>query len=172
MTPYQRHCKRWKECKRCLLCRERKRVVLARGKIPADVLFVGEAPGASEDVLGKPFIGPAGKLLDRIIEHGIDGQADYALTNLVACIPKEQGNKMGEPPEAAIEACRPRLKAFIRLCEPKVVVAVGKLAKTHLGDLADVSIVHPAAILRMDPAQKGLAIHRCVVTIADAIVDL
>lgn len=168
-------------------------MVLARGKIPADILFVGEAPGASEDVIGRPFVGPAGKLLDKIIKKGLDGQVDYALTNLVACIPKEQGSKIGEPPDAAIEACAPRLKAFVRLCRPKVLVLVGKLAKQAICGEAQfysgteaaylpwmmrgeylkfVDIVHPAAILRMDPAQKGLAIHRCVVTIADVIVDL
>lgn len=171
-----RHCQKWKNCKRCLLCKKRNRVVLARGMVPAPVLFVGEAPGASEDVLGKPFCGPAGKLLDQIIERAIDAQYDYALTNLVACIPiGADGNKMQEPPEEAIEACKSRLKEFVEMCKPKLIVDVGKLAAKwgpakHGVD--SIQIIHPAAILRMDVSQRGLAIQRSIVTISDAVDEL
>ncbi len=178
MTPYQKHKKRWSNCKKCELHQHRKRVVLARGKIPCDVLFVGEAPGASEDVLGRPFVGPAGKLLDQIIERSLNGQWNYALTNLVACIPlDENGRKIGEPPLKCIKACALRLVDFCSLCKPRLVVAVGKLAKNEIHELffseevADwVSITHPAAILRMDISQRGLAVRRCIVTISDAVV--
>ncbi len=180
MTPYQRHKKQWSNCKGCLLYKHRKRVVLARGKIPAEILFIGEAPGASEDVLGRPFVGPAGKLLDRIIDRAIDGQHDYALTNLVACIPKEDGKKAGEPPEEAIEACASRLLEFSKICDPLVTICVGRLAAKWVpGILTEenitevfVEIIHPAAILRMDVSQQGLAVQRAIVTIEDAVVDL
>lgn len=178
MTLYQKHCKRWKECKRCLLCKRRKRVVLARGMVPAPVLFCGEAPGDSENLLpgNRPFVGPAGKLLDRIIERAIDGQYDYALTNLVACIPiGADGNKLQEPPAEAIEACAPRLREFMKLSKFRVLVRVGKLATKWLPNQADrmsIDIIHPAAILRMDASQKGLAIQRSIVTISDAVDEL
>ncbi len=176
MTPYQKHKKRWVNCKKCDLHKRRKRVVLARGKIPADILFIGEAPGASEDVLGKPFVGPAGKLLDQIIERSLDGHWDYALTNLVACIPlDENGRKMGEPSEEYIEACRPRLDEFVALCKPKAIIRVGKLADKWtpiVSGCHEASILHPAAILRMDLSQRGLAVRRCIVTISDAVDNL
>lgn len=187
MTSYQKHKKRWSSCKKCDLYYHRKHVVLTRGKVPADVLFIGEAPGASEDVLGVPFVGPAGKLLDRIIERSLDGQWDYALTNLVACIPLDEGGrKAGEPSEECIEACAPRLQEFIGLCKPRLVIAVGRLAekklthykkweigmlsRTHPLDLID--IIHPAAILRMDISQRGLAVQRSIVVISDAVDEL
>lgn len=179
-TPYQRHKFKWSKCQKCVLHETRRKVVLARGKLPAAILFIGEAPGASEDVIGKPFVGPAGKLLDRIIERGIDGQYDYVLTNLVACIPKgEDGNKMGEPSKRCILACLPRLKEFIELCKPRVIVSVGRLAgyfvPNYFGyDDADLfaKITHPAAILRMDVSRKGLAIKRCVITLEDVVENL
>lgn len=170
MTLFQSHCERWRNCQACLLCRSRNRVVLARGKIPAEVLFVGEAPGDSEDVVGKPFVGPAGRLLDYIVNRALDGQHDYAMTNLVCCIPKDSGNSKGEPPKEAILTCKPRLTEFIDICSSKVVIAVGLLAQRHLpAEILTASILHPAAILRMDVSQQSLAIKRCIVTVEDAV---
>ena len=173
MTPWQKHRAKWKNCMQCPLHKTRSRIVLARGRVPCDVLFIGEAPGLSEDALGIPFCGPAGHLLNGVIDIALDGQYDYALTNLVACIPKEEsgGGKLGDPPEASIIACAPRLVEFINLCRPKVVVRVGKLAEKYVESPRKgqvVSIVHPAAILRMDVGQQGLAIKRCIVTLEEA----
>ena len=179
LTLWQSHVEKWKECTRCSLCKTRKHVVLARGKVPADVLIVGEAPGVSEDVLGRPFVGPAGKLLDEIVERALDGQYDYALTNLVACIPLgEDGSKTGEPPEESIEACRPRLRELFQIARPRLTVLVGKLATKHAKpsvylkkEALCCDIIHPAAILRMDVSQQGLAMQRCVATIEAALDD-
>ena len=166
------HKQKWKGCKQCVLHERRKKVVLARGTIPCEVLLVGEAPGDSEDVRGLPFWGPAGSLLDRIIEKAWDGKVSYALTNLVGCIPKgEDGRKAGEPEEECIKACRERLEEFIDLCRHQQIVAVGKLAASHLIDRADAEMIHPAAILRMDNSQKGLAYHRCIAVLEDVIVS-
>ncbi len=177
MTPYQKHRKKWEGCTRCDLCNRRNNVVLARGKVPAEILFIGEAPGVSEnaDSRRRPFHGPAGKLLDRILRQAIDGQYDYALTNLVACIPLDsEGIKTAEPSAECIEACRPRLLEFANLVKPNLVVLVGKLAAKHyndlLGSVRTISIIHPAAILRMDLPQKNLAVHRATVVLSDAIV--
>jgi uracil-DNA glycosylase len=167
LSSYGRHKARWINCTRCSLCEKRNKVCLARGTIPCDVLFLGEAPGVSEDVLGSPFVGPAGHLLDRIIEESIPDEVDYALTNLVACIPKDEDNdKVGEPPEEAINACAPRLKEFVRICRPNRVILVGTLAHKHFKeDVPTVKILHPAAILRLDVSQRGLAIQRSIVAI-------
>lgn len=170
-TPYQRHALRWRGCQQCLLGRQRRRVCLLRGTVPCRVLFIGEAPGASEDVLGKPFVGPAGHLLDSIIHRAGLRPGQYALTNLVACYPrKAKAEGVNEPPPDAVKACRPRVEELRAICQPTLVVAVGKLAAKHQAH--DLELIHPAAILRLDVSQKGLAIQRCVVSLANAVEDL
>jgi len=166
--------------------------VLARGIIPADVLFVGEAPGASEDVVGVPFVGPAGKLLDKIVNSArelgdSDNRLAYAFSNLLACVPKDKsGEKIhdgGKIPVECINACAPRLNEFVQLCQPRLIVLVGALAKKHIygqaqfdcdwiDELHFCEIIHPASILRMDISQKGLAVQRCVVIVSDALEAL
>lgn len=178
MTPYQKHKQKWCNCQKCELHRRRHRVVLGRGALPAKVLFVGEAPGASEDVIGKPFVGPAGKLLDHVIrEAAFPAATSYAITNLVACIPlDEEGEKTAEPPKDCVKTCAVRLGEFAGLCCPSLVVYVGKLSAKHgpktLGNVRSVKLIHPAAILRMDVSQKGLAIQRSIVTLRDAAEEL
>lgn len=179
-TPYSEFVQKWQNCKECEYCSQKRNIVLARGQIPCDVLLVGEAPGASEDVLGAPFIGPAGKLLDQMLEKSGLDEFRLLFTNLVCCIPKdEDGSKMGEPTEKTIKACSERLREFVMLSKPKVVIAVGNLAKKWLPKLLreqdfedSTSIIHPAAILRMDGSQQGLAIQRTVVAFRDVAEDL
>lgn len=189
---FAHHKERWGSCQLCELARGRNKIVLLRGRVPAPVLFCGEAPGQSENVLGRPFAGPAGRLLDQIIDRaGLTAQS-YALTNLVACIPLDDDHsKLGQPSATCIKACAPRLADVVQLVRPRLVVWVGKLAakwgpvtaflpvplrtKSYFHDKdkrskrpIQVEIIHPAAILRMDISQQGLAVQRCVVTIADA----
>ena len=177
-TRYQAHRQRWEDCTACPLHRGRTQVVLARGHLPADVLFLGEAPGASEDILGRPFVGPAGKLLDDITSTALPSHITTAYTNLVACIPRdEQATKIAEPPKQAIQACHPRLTELVQLCGPQLVVCVGALATKYMADegLDDctvISIIHPAAILRMDISQRGLARQRVMVALEDAATEL
>lgn len=186
MTPLQKHISKWQKCQACEAYDQRKKVVLCKGKIPCDVLFIGEAPGESEDTLGIPFIGPAGHLLDRIIYEAISGteledehglpKVRIAFTNIVACIPREvDGDKSREPSKNSIKACSKRLVEFIGLCQPKLIVCVGKLSEKWTPDLygADrISIVHPAAILRADISQRGLAIQHCIIALRDALEEL
>lgn len=151
---YQLHVDKWKDCNLCSLCETRNKIVLARGQISADVLFVGEAPGASENVLGRPFVGPAGKLLDEITAEALKGlgktvdtggfdsqgrplmdwaslELRIAFTNLVACIPLgEEGKKTAEPSKESILACQPRLREIVEICKPRLLVTVGKLSDT------------------------------------------
>ena len=183
MTKYELHIQRWGKGCGASICCEANRIVLARGKIPCDILFIGEAPGVSEDVLGLPFIGPAGKLLDQIITRSVPSSLRVALTNLVGCIPKEGGTKTGEPDDESILSCKPRLEEFIGIANPRLIVAVGNLSRTFLErgmrdsvriprEVKVAGIVHPAFILRQNVANQGLQIQRCVVTIANAVEEL
>lgn len=196
MTGWQQHVKKWTGCQRCELAKGRQRVVLARGRLPAQILFVGEAPGQSEDVLGTPFVGPAGQLLDWIISRalstwqvpGTEGpdynSVTYAVTNLVGCLPRsDDGSKAAEPPHDTVMACAPRLQELVALCQPRLIVRVGKLAADYLDQnyrysvrLPDpvppmVDVTHPAAIIRMPYAARGLARQRCVVVIRNAVEE-
>jgi len=172
MTPYQEHVAKWHFCQRCQLCKTRRQVVLMRGKVPAPILFIGEAPGASENVIGRPFVGPAGKLLDKIIAEAMPNW-EFAMTNLVGCIPVENGSKLVEPPRKSIETCQERLEEAVELVNPRMVVYVGKLAAKHRVKANkythEVEIIHPAAILRASVVQQGLLYQRTVVELQDAI---
>lgn len=180
MTPYQQLLDEWKECDRCELCARRTRVVMARGKIPCDIAFVGEAPGESEDMLGSPFKGPAGHLLDQIVSRSVPEGVRCLFTNLVGCIPRnEEGGKTGEPPDESVRACAPRLQTLIRLAEPRLIVCVGTCARDWLDPkyrdcvkfhrpIPRIDVHHPAYILRANVVQRSLLVQRCVVTIANA----
>src|SRR5258706_549823 len=102
---------RWKNGCDSSLCPNARRICLARGKIPCDILFIGEAPSVSSDVIGRPFIGPTGNVLDDIIRRSVPKDVRCAFTNVVGCMPKDPGNKSKAipPSDEAILACRPRL---------------------------------------------------------------
>ena len=171
-TPYQLHVAKWTDCDRCELCAKRSKVVFARGKLPCDVLFIGEAPGDSEDVLGRPFVGPAGQLLDELIEAAKPNGLTIAFTNLVGCIPRDEEGK-GEPSREAIMACRDKLLELIQIAQPTATVCVGKLAaKYAVATEKTVEIVHPAAILRADIAKRGLMYQRAQVILSDLFEEL
>lgn len=168
---------KWSECSACPLCKTRRNLVLARGKIPCDVLFIGEAPGPSEDDIGAPFVGPAGKLLDKQIKEALENAGNEELricfTNLVCCIPRSApGQKFKEPSKESIEACAPRLDEFMCLAKADLTVAVGDLANKHLRELADVNITHPAAILRAEIVRQELMYTKVVVILENAFRDL
>lgn len=187
---YKEHRAKWNNCQNCNLCETRKHVVLGRGQLPCDVLFVGEAPGASEDVHGQPFYGPAGQLLDKIIANALKGRkVALAFTNVVACLPMgEDGQKRDEPEIESIEACRERLTEFVVLAKPRAIVLVGKLSEKYTPMATEriereantptviwKKIIHPSAILKLknkQPEQIGLLIQTCTITISDLLTDL
>jgi uracil-DNA glycosylase len=112
-------------CKACPLCEQRKQAVLGVGDLDPDWLFVGEGPGAEEDVKGEPFVGQAGKLLDNMLAAlGIARGNRVYIGNAVKCRPP--GNRTPEAAEMA--ACRPWLERQIALLRPKVIVLLGKAA--------------------------------------------
>jgi uracil-DNA glycosylase family 4 len=148
-------------CRRCRLAGGRKSVVFASGNPDADLMFVGEGPGAEEDRQGLPFVGPAGQLLTKIIQAMGHAREDVYIANVVKCRPP--GNRDPQPDEVA--ACRPFLEAQVRLVRPRVIVALGRVAaqtllgldlpvarmRGHWHELLGVPLrvtYHPAAILR------------------------
>jgi len=113
------------DCRACALCQQRKQAVAGVGDLQPDWLFIGEGPGAEEDVRGEPFVGQAGKLLDNMLA-AIDlkrGDKVY-IANAVKCRPP--GNRTPEAGEMAV--CRPFLERQIALLQPKIIVLLGKAA--------------------------------------------
>ena len=117
-------------CTRCKLCKQgRSQVVFGVGNPSADLMFVGEAPGADEDRLGEPFVGRAGQLLTKIIETMFDcKRSDVYIANVIKCRPPE--NRNPEPDEIA--TCEPFLHRQIDLIRPRVIVALGTFAAKAL----------------------------------------
>jgi len=118
------------ECTRCKLSEGRKNIVFGSGNPNADLVFVGEGPGADEDEQGFPFVGRAGKKLTEIIEKGmgLNRERDTYICNIVKCRPP--GNRDPEPDE--VSACKPFLLRQLRVIQPKVIVALGKPASSTL----------------------------------------
>ncbi len=182
MTPFQKHKIDWSSCTRCPLHEGRSKVVLFRGTIPAPICLVGESPGASEDTIGVPFIGPAGLLFDKIVEEALEGfDLKYAVTNVVGCFPKAAKMTDDHAPSAeSIKACLPRVQEFLTICKPRLVVTVGDIAKRNIGKqkyFADktvkiIHMIHPASIIRGNPTSRPLLIQRCVVTLRNAVEEL
>jgi DNA polymerase len=114
------------DCARCKLhALGRRQVVFGVGNADAELMFVGEAPGADEDVQGEPFVGRAGQLLTRIIENVLGlTRADVYIANVIKCRPP--GNRNPEPDEVA--TCEPFLMQQIDLVRPRVIVALGTFA--------------------------------------------
>ncbi len=113
------------QCRACPLCEQRKQAVLGVGDREPDWLFIGEGPGAEEDIKGEPFVGQAGKLLDNMLAAlGIARGDKVYIGNAVKCRPP--GNRTPEAGEMA--ACRPWLERQIALLRPKVIVLLGKAA--------------------------------------------
>jgi DNA polymerase len=154
-------------CRKCKLCDSRKSVVFGEGTRRPEVLFVGEAPGAVEDQTGRPFVGPAGQLLDKILEGAMGyRREDVYIANINKCRPP--GNRDPEPDEVA--ACMPFLRQQVALLQPKVIVALGRIAAHNLlgtdvpmrelrgrelsyDGIPVVVTWHPAFLLR-DPSRK------------------
>ena len=147
---------KWKACKRCALSKTRKQVVIGRGSIPCDLLLIGEAPGQAEDVMGMPFVGRSGRLLDRMLEDARGGRdVSIYITNICACRPcdaRNGPNRAPTPDEAW--ACHQRLESEAAMVQAKRVVLLGKVAQKHgaalFPDAARLS--HPAFILRLGGA--------------------
>src|ERR671936_386897 len=156
-------------CKACPLWERGTQTVFGEGSKQADVVFVGEQPGDQEDLTGRPFVGPAGKLLDRaLVEAGIDRDKVY-VTNVVKHFKWQARGKRRihqKPNWQEIAACRPWLDSELAVLQPRVLVCLGSTAAQALlgrqfrvtrergklldSDLAEhvLATVHPSSILR------------------------
>jgi uracil-DNA glycosylase family protein len=165
-----------KECRGCDLYKVGTQTVFGEGKVPSELMFVGEVPGDEEDIKGRPFVGPAGRLFNNALEEaGIDRSKTY-VTNVVKHFkwhPAPRGKRRihDKPNAAEIRACTPWLGAEIKLVHPRVLVCLGATAAQALlgkefrvtkqrGDWVGsehaertMATLHPSAILRApDPA--------------------
>jgi DNA polymerase len=150
-----------KECNKCSLCNTRNNIVIGRGNKNADLMFVGEAPGENEDLEGRPFVGAAGKLLDKYL-LAVDFPDDsYYICNILKCRPPNNRNPLPEE----IQACMGFLREQTKLVKPKIIVCLGKVAASTIikpdfsmtrehgkwfkkGNFLMCGIYHPSAILR------------------------
>ena len=200
-TPLQAYCDRWGKGCGAELCVKARNVCLMRGTaIPAPLLFVGEAPGESEDTIGMPLVGPAGHVFDGIVDRAVPSEVAWVATNLLGCIPRDPANndKADKPLPEDVRQCAPRLRAFVELVQPKLIVCVGTTARDYLdskfaGNVWELSpdekryktgrerqrsplatipqvwVHHPSYILHIPYAHQDSAILKCVATIATAI---
>lgn len=173
-------CKKISECKRCALCANRHNVVPGMGVENPLVLVIGEGPGEEEDKQGKPFVGPAGQLLDKMLGAiGLSREKNCYIANIVKCRPPANRNPL---PEEA-DACRPFLDAQIAALKPKAILCAGSVAVKNLfhsndgvmklhGQVLDfngipvVTTWHPSALLRAPenkrPAWEDLKVFKSV----------
>src|SRR5947199_9009338 len=128
-----------RDCTRCPLHQGRTNAVFGAGNADAELMFIGEAPGASEDRLGLPFVGAAGKLLDKLLEEiGLD-RKDVWIGNVLRCRPPD--NRDPQPRE--IESCQGYLFEQVRLIEPTVICTLGNFSTKLLrGDTTGISRLH------------------------------
>ena len=150
-----------KQCRKCRLCETRKNVVLEVGNREADIMFIGEGPGADEDAQGEPFVGKAGKLMNMAFDMlGVKREEVY-IANIVKCRPPNNRN----PQDDEAENCLDYLRNQVILVKPKIIVLLGSVAlKNVLGKEYGITVSrgkwlerkgilymptwHPAALLR------------------------
>ena len=156
-------------CKKCRLHETRNNVVFGEGNENADVMFVGEGPGYNEDMQGRPFVGRAGQLLDKMIEAiGLKRQ-DVYIANVVKCRPPENRN----PFEDESDVCIEYLRWQVKIIKPKIIVCLGAIAAKNLinpdisitrqrgkivkkGSMYFMPTYHPAYLLRNEGAKKDV----------------
>ena len=153
-------------CQKCELAKTRTNVVFGVGNEHAKVMFVGEGPGEQEDLLGEPFVGPAGKLLDDMLSIIDIDRTNCYIANIVKCRPPHNR----DPQEAEQDACIGFLRNQVTLIKPKIIVCLGRIAAMRLidgkyritrehgtwvrrGNMWMTALYHPSALLR-DPMKR------------------
>lgn len=157
---------RTKSCRLCRLREGCRQVVFGEGKSNARLMLVGEGPGMDEDLQGRPFVGKAGQLLDKILQAAELPRQEVFIGNVVKCRPP--GNRLPHPDE--VKVCRNYLEAQIRIIKPQILVCMGSLATQVIIDpraritmtrgkwfnrqgIKIMAVFHPAALLR-NPSYK------------------
>jgi DNA polymerase len=168
MSEYDELVHQIQHCTLCSLSGKRTKAVPGEGDLAADFLFIGEGPGFNEDQQGRPFVGPAGRLLEELLASIGMKREDVYITNMVKCRPPNNR----EPLPGEIEACKPYLDRLIELIGPKVVVTLGSysLARFFPGEpigkargrprrwngILIYPVYHPAAALRNGSLRSAL----------------
>lgn len=149
-----------KRCPGCRLKGHARNQVIGKGSVPASLLFIGEGPGKTEDLLGEPFVGPSGNLLELMLKDASamvrTSPPSYYITNTVLCRPwiwNEKDPDYGhgrEPTKQEVLACMPNVIAVSRIVKPKLVIFIGRIAeKYYKKEFPDsLRITHPAFHLR------------------------
>ena len=170
-------------CAGCALAQTRTNTVFGEGNPNADILFIGEGPGRDEDLQGRPFVGPAGQLLDKMLAAIHLRREEVYIANIVKCRPPQ--NRVPHPDEAS--ACLPYLRAQTALIRPKIIVCLGATAARYVYDPAVritkergiwqekkgiwiIPTYHPAALLR--DAQKKPEAWADLQAIRDKYADI
>ena len=155
-----------RRCQRCGLCRGRRNAVLGEGSRSADVMLIGEGPGQVEDETGRPFVGPAGQLLDQMLAAIGHRREEVYIANVVKCRPPQNR----DPLNVEEDACIGYLQRQIALLRPKILVCLGRIAAKAIikqdfkitqehgqwferDGIQMTAIYHPAALLR-DPRKR------------------
>ena len=133
----QEKLKSWKGCKLA----EQSNPVLGEGNPNAEIMFIGEAPGQKEDELGRPFVGPAGKFLDELLESIGLKREDVYISNVVKYRPPENR----DPTDEEKEQCMPWLQLEISIIKPKIIVPLGRHALGHFFPKMSISNAHGKA---------------------------
>ena len=115
-------------CQKCKLCKTRQNIVFGTGNKNADIMFIGEGPGADEDRLGEPFVGRAGKLMDLAFEIVEIKREDVYIANIVKCRPPQNRN----PEDDEAKACMDYLRNQVILVKPKIIVLLGSVALKNI----------------------------------------
>ena len=143
---------RIKHCKKCRLWKDAENAVPGEGPTKARVMLVGQNPGAEEDKTGKPFIGRAGKFLNKVLAYKGIRREEIFITNIVKHLSPE--NRMPLPDEIA--ACAPYLEQQIKIVKPKIVVLMGKVAwhAPRVEGVTYLETYHPSAAMRFTKMRK------------------
>jgi DNA polymerase len=142
-------------CRECFLRDKRKRLVVGRGVWPCRILFIGEAPGKTEEVMGKAFVGQAGQLLEKIFAKASElsglPMPEYYITNTLLCRPVDfRGGENRAPHPDEMNACRENVDFIIEQARPKEIIFLGAVAQKFYGKIFKQAfhLTHPAHILR------------------------
>ena len=149
------------DCRKCRLCQTRNNVVFGVGRRDADIMFIGEGPGESEDLQGEPFVGVAGKLLDDMLSIIDLDRSNCYIANIVKCRPPRNR----DPQEDEQDSCIGYLRNQIELIRPRIIVCLGRIAAmrmirpdyritrehgtwAQINNIWTTAIYHPSALLR------------------------
>jgi DNA polymerase len=125
-------------CKKCELCKGRTNIVPGDGSFDAEIMFVGEAPGKTEDEQGKPFVGAAGKILSSLLESIKLKREDVYITNVVKCRPPMNRDPLPEE----VACCADYLQKEVEIIEPKIIVLLGRHAMDRFLPGLKISLDH------------------------------